>query len=305
MMAWSRVRWKAFWISLAAGLCFLLLMDSCMQFRMSKSEIADFFKDKEQKGTLHQYDAGKRVMNYLHVGGKDQPVVIFVHGSPGSLSAFIDFMDDTLLVNHSQLISVDRPGFGASNFGYAEKTLTGQSQLLFPVLKKYKTDKPLILVGHSLGGPIIAQMAMDYPEMIDGLIIVAGSIDPELEPHEWFRGPLATPFLKWMLPRSIRASNDEIYQVKPQLEEMLPRWKDIRVPVTVIQGARDVLVPPENADFAKKMMINTTVKVIMMEDMNHFVPWSHPHLIRQEIRDMIELLSNHPVHPVVDTLLSK
>jgi pimeloyl-ACP methyl ester carboxylesterase len=305
MMAWSRVRWKAFWISLAAGLCFLLLMDSCMQFRMSKSEIADFFKDKEQKGTLHQYDAGKRVMNYLHVGEKDQPVVIFVHGSPGSLSAFIDFMDDTLLVNHSQLISVDRPGFGASNFGYAEKTLTGQSQLLFPVLKKYKTDKPLILVGHSLGGPIIAQMAMDYPEMIDGLIIVAGSIDPELEPHEWFRGPLATPFLKWMLPRSIRASNDEIYQVKPQLEEMLPRWKDIRVPVTVIQGARDVLVPPENADFAKKMMINTTVKVIMMEDMNHFVPWSHPHLIRQEIRDMLELLSNHPVHPVVDTLLSK
>jgi pimeloyl-ACP methyl ester carboxylesterase len=305
MMAWSRIRWKAFWISLAAGLCFLLLMDSCMQFRMSKSEIADFFKDKEPKGTLHQYDVGKRVMNYLHVGGKDQPVVIFVHGSPGSLSAFIDFMDDTLLVNHSQLISVDRPGFGASNFGYAEKTLTGQSQLLFPVLKKYKTDKPLILVGHSLGGPIIAQMAMDYPEMIDGLIIVAGSIDPELEPHEWFRGPLATPFLKWMLPRSIRASNDEIYQVKPQLEEMLPRWKDIRVPVTVIQGARDVLVPPENADFAKKMMINTTVKVIMMEDMNHFVPWSHPHLIRQEIRDMIELLSNHPVHPVVDTLLSK
>jgi hypothetical protein len=49
MMVWSRIRFKAFWISLAAGLCLLLLMDSCMQFRMSKSEIDDFSKTKKKR----------------------------------------------------------------------------------------------------------------------------------------------------------------------------------------------------------------------------------------------------------------
>jgi pimeloyl-ACP methyl ester carboxylesterase len=91
-------------------------------------------------------------------------------------------------------------------------------------------------------------MAMDYPELVDGLIIVAGSIDPELEPDEtWFRAPLATPFLSWILPRSLRASNEEIYHLKPELQKLLPYWKDVRCPVIVIQGQKDSLVPKENA----------------------------------------------------------
>lgn len=262
-----------------------------MQFRMSKSEIDRFFSDKKYKGTLHRYEVGKRTINYLHVGDTTKPVIVFMHGSPGSLSAFIDFMADSSLLAHAQLISVDRPGFGSSDFGRAEKSLAAQSALLFPVLKRHKRAQPLILIGHSLGGPIIAQMAMDYPAWVDGLVIVAGSIDPDLEPNEWFRGPLATPVFKWMLPRSLRASNDEIYRVKPQLEEMLPRWKDITVPVTVIQGGRDKLVPPGNADFAKRMLVNAPVKILLMDDMNHFVPWTHPHIMRQELLEMVKALT--------------
>jgi pimeloyl-ACP methyl ester carboxylesterase len=131
-------------------------------------------------------------------------------------------------------------------------------------------------------------MAMDYPELVDGLIIVAGSIDPELEPDEtWFRAPLATPFLSWILPRSFRASNEEIYHLKPQLEEMLPLWKNIKCPVIVIQGQKDVLVDPANADFAKKMLVNAPVDFVMVDSMNHFVPWSNPELIHDAVVKML------------------
>ncbi|HCZ36866.1 MAG TPA: hypothetical protein DHV26_13170 [Cytophagales bacterium] len=155
------------------------------------------------------------------------------------------------------------------------------------MLQVHKNNQPIYLVGHSLGGPLIAQMALDYPELIDGLIMVAPSIAPELEPNEWFRAPLATPFLKWIMPRSLRASNDEIYKLKPQLEALLPRWKDIRTPVIVIQGGKDSLVHPGNADFAKRMMTNTTVEIVFVESMDHFVPWSNPELIRKAILKMI------------------
>lgn len=268
----------------------LLLMDSCLQFRMSKTEIDSYFKDKEIKGVLKQYDLDKRRITYLIAGDSTKPLVVFVHGSPGSLSAFIDFLADTALLKRAQLVTLDRPGFGASNFGYAEPSLKKQVALLEPILRERKNNRPIILVGHSLGGPFIARMAIDYPELVDGLVMVAPSIAPELEPYEWFRAPMATPFIKWLLPRSIRASNDEIYKLKPQLQDMILLWKDIRIPVIVIQGTKDSLVDPGNASFAKKMIINAPVKLVMIEGMDHFIPWSAPEKIRASI---IELLTDY------------
>lgn len=285
-MRWNK--WRKWIIPLFIFSGMMLLMDGCMQFRMSQSEIDAYFTKKEKKGTLHRYSSGNRTMNYLEVGDKSLPLVIFVHGSPGSLSAFIDFMADTLLLSKAQLVTVDRPGFGHSNFGYAEPSLQKQGALLKPILEEHKNQRPIILVGHSLGGPLIARMAMDYPELINGLVLVAASIDPELEPDEWFRGPLATPFLSWILPRSFRASNDEIYKLKPELEEMIPQWSKVSANTIVIQGKMDNLVPPGNADFAKKMITNAPVKLVMVEDMNHFVPWSHPQLIRNAILELLE-----------------
>jgi pimeloyl-ACP methyl ester carboxylesterase len=264
----------------------LVLMDSCMQFRMSKKEIDHFFEGKKVKGQFHSYHQGKRLMSYVEAGDTSLPLVIFVHGSPGSLSAFIDFLADTTLLKRCQLITVDRPGFGASNFGQAEPSLKKQAALLKPILEQHKNQR-IILVGHSLGGPVIGRMAMDYPELINGLVFVAGSIDPDLEPHEWFRAPLATPFLKILLPRSIRASNDEIYKLKPQLQEMLPLWTNIKTPSIFIQGEKDDLVHPGNAEFAKQKMDHASVQIVMKEEMNHFVPWSHPELIREAILRLI------------------
>jgi pimeloyl-ACP methyl ester carboxylesterase len=275
---------------------FVLLMDSCMQFRMSKTEIDQYFSKRERKGSLHTYPVGRnRIINYLKVGDEGLPLVVFVHGSPGSLSAFIDFMGDSILLHRAQLITVDRPGFGASNFGYAESSLEKQSAYLKPILDQYKNNRPIILVGHSLGGPVIARMAMDYPELVDGLVFVAASIDPDLEPDEtWFRAPFPTPFLKWILPRSFRASNDEIYHLKPELQEMLPLWNKIKARVIVIQGKKDSLVPPENADFAREKLINaSSLEFVLKDDMNHFVPWSNPELIRNAILKLLDEVPSH------------
>lgn len=288
-MRWKRLIARTSLITLLAFACLMLALDSCVQFRMSKQEIDHYFADKEEKGVLDSYYIGNQKINYLTVGSDSLPLVVFVHGSPGSLSAFIDFMGDEQLVNKVQVISVDRPGFGASNFGYAEPSIKKQADELKPILEKHKNQKPIVLVGHSLGGPVIARIAMDYPELVDGLVFVAASIDPDLEPSEWFRAPLATPFLKWMLPRSLRASNDEIYQLKPELQRMLPMWSKIEANTIFIQGTMDDLVHPGNAEFARKMMTNARVRVIMKDSMSHFVPWTNPELIRDAV---LELASN-------------
>lgn len=274
----------------------MTIMHACMTFRMSSKEVDAFFRENHVQGSQYSYNVGFREIHYAVAGDSTKPLVLFVHGSPGSLSAFIHFLKDSALLQQALLVTTDRPGFGYSNFGNGEGSLPKQAAILKPILEKYKRDRPVILVGHSLGGPLIARMAMDYPQLVDGLIIVAGSIDPELEPNEtWFRAPLATPFLSWILPRSFRASNEEIYHLKPELEDMLPLWKNITCPVIVIQGKKDVLVSPENADFAKKMLINASVEFVLVDDMNHFVPWSNPELIHDAIIKMLHTRSSADV----------
>jgi pimeloyl-ACP methyl ester carboxylesterase len=290
---WGRILVRVF---LAIIISFLVMLHACVpSFRMSSKEIEDFFAEKHVTAEQHQYNVEGKEIHYVTSGDTSKPAVLFVHGSPGSLSAFINYLADSALVPNAFLITTDRPGFGYSNFGVGEPSLKKQAEILKPLLEKYKDHRPLILVGHSLGGPLIAKMSMEFPNLIDGLIIVAGSIDPDLEPNEtWFRAPLATPFLSWILPASFRASNDEIYQLKPQLQEMIPYWKNITCPVIVIHGTADDLVPYGNVAFAKKMLINAPTEFVTKDGMNHFVPWSNPELIRAAILKMIEGLNAHP-----------
>lgn len=283
-------------ISIACFAVLMVVLHACMTFRMSEKEISRHFKDKNVDVRQDAFKVGNRTQHFVTTGKEDRSTVVFIHGSPGSLSAFIDFLSDSVLLSRGYLVSIDRPGFGYSNFGNAEPSLKEQARLLSPLLELRKEHRPLILVGHSLGGPLIARLAMDYPDLVDGLIIVAGSVDPELEPNErWFRVPLATPFLSWLLPLSFKASNDEILEAKKELEFMLPLWKNIKCPVIVLQGMKDKLVPPGNADFAERMLINADVKVVRKEEVNHFIPWTHPEMIKQAVIELLDQIEGRKV----------
>jgi hypothetical protein len=48
-----------------------------------------------------------------------------------------------------------------------------------------------------------------------------------------------------------------------------------------------VLVPPGNADFAFKMLANAPVSMVLPPGVNHFIPWTHPELIRNAVLQLI------------------
>ena len=73
---------------------------------------------------------------------------------------------------------------------------------------------------------------------------------------------------------------------------MDPLWEKVTVPVTVIQGERDKLVPAGNADYAAKMLVNAPVEMVREPEMNHFVPWTRPDLIETAIQRHLDILEN-------------
>lgn len=259
---------------------------SC-QFTISEEKIKKEFESKEIVPNLSQLKVGERTMNYAYLDRGKDALAVFVHGSPGSWNAFIDFFKNDSLINEVDVLSVDRPGFGMSDPGIAESSMEKQAMLIHQVLQQFD-HKRILLIGHSLGGPVIARMAMDYPDAYQGLIFVAASIDPEMEKKEWYRSWIKTRVGGWVTPEGFWVSNEEIVTLKSELQEMIPLWKYIKAPSIVIQGTKDMLVPWENAEFAQKMLVDhAKVEVRYLEKVNHFIPWSHPETIVKAIFDFL------------------
>ena len=264
---------------LSAG--WLLMAQGCMRFRTSDQNAVAEFARLGLTLTPQTLSVGNRSMHYMSIGASDRSTLVFIHGSPGSWDSFTAYLKDSLLLERYRMISLDRPGFGYSDFG--ESTgIQEQADLLSPVLHKLNNGKPMYLIGHSLGGPMIVKLAADNPDLpVGGLVLLAGSVSPADEPRERWRTVLDAPVLRYLLPGAIRASNHELRLFKKDIVDMQPSFSRVTSPVFIMHGNKDPLVPPPNAEYAKKMLINSPhVELIWLKGANHFIPWTRFKRIR-------------------------
>ncbi len=130
---------------------------------------------------------------------------------------------------------------------------------------------------------------MNGDNRISDGIILAGAIDPDQEKTKWYQYPADWAPLTWLLPNSLVVANREIRALKSELTSMLPYWKEVTQRVSVIQGGKDDLVSPENADFAARMLTHAaSVNIIRIPEMNHFIPWSQYAVVKAEILKHLE-----------------
>lgn len=249
-----------------------------------KKTIEQQFEEKEYQPQFITYETFGSTMHYAQIGDITKPMVVFVHGSPGGWDAYVKYFKDTSLTNIACIISVDRLGYGSSNGGIAEPSLEAQAAAILPILSSSKAKQKPIIVGHSLGGPIVARMGMDYPNAMKSIIMLAPSIDPDMEKNEWWRHILKSGIIRAVMPPMMVSSNLELMPLREELELMLPLWDNIKVPCTIMHGKKDMLVPYGNVAFYKKMLVNAPKKeVISFEKENHFIPWTQYDSVKMKI----------------------
>ena len=145
-----------------------------------------------------------------------------------------------------------------------------------------------ILVGHSYGGPLVARMAVDFPELVKGIVMVAPAIDPETQNALWFQRLGARKSLRWLVPRSLYSTCVELVPLREHLVVLEPHWKEIQAPTIVIQGGRDFLVPPTVADFAERQLVSAPKSIRRFPRKGHFLWWTRPEVVRKAILDLLD-----------------
>lgn len=217
-------------------------------------------------------DSSGNSLSLLRAGDRGAPRIIYVHGSPGDATAFADQLVKPIPGFES--VSIDRPGYGRASGTGAVASFESQARAIEPLLVEQGGRWP-ILVGHSLGGPIIARAAADFPERVGGLVIVAGSLDPSLEELKWFNHIAAAAPVRWVVPATLRVSNAEMFAARTETLQLAGVLDRIRCPVAIVHGARDGLVPSANVDYMQRTLTNAaSIRVDIFKDQGHFLVWN-------------------------------
>ncbi len=255
-----------------------------MSFRYSDKRIARQFKDAARKPAIRYHHFNDRALRCLElITDPDLPFVIFIHGAPGSSADYLNYFRDETLTSQVNLIAVDRPGYGGSKFGHAVTSIKKQGEAIQSIINKVNTGSATILVGHSYGGPIAIQMAIDNPDAYSKIILLAPALDPDHEKEIKVAQLAMIQPLRWLTPPALRVAADEKITHVEELRKMVPHYHRINTPVCHIHGDKDSLVPYENLSFSRININSNVLETITLPNVDHFLPWSHYDLIVNKI----------------------
>ncbi len=97
-----------------------------------------------------------------------RPTLVMVHGAGGRAQVWqkqIVLLDKTMNV-----LALDLPGHG-NTVGDGRSHITDYAQWLLDVIKAI-FDHPIFLMGHSMGGAIVQEVAITSPHILEGILLV-------------------------------------------------------------------------------------------------------------------------------------
>lgn len=217
------------------------------------------YPNKELKYT----DSGIR---YFEIGDPNKPPLLLVHGAPGGIFDWLGVAKNEKIYDHYRLLIPERPGYGGTKPRGAVPSIKKQAEQLLDVLEPESQEA--IVMGHSYGGPIAVIMGALQPEKISKIYGVSGQYDPDNEITFGISYLINYKIFAYLLPRFIWVANVEKLNHPDALREIMPIYETIHVPIVLIHGDADSLVPYENSPFLLQHL-RGNVEMITMEGKDH------------------------------------
>jgi pimeloyl-ACP methyl ester carboxylesterase len=261
-----------------------------------------------------------RELNVVDTGGSGPPL-LFVHGLGGCWQNWLlnipEFMES------HRVIAPDLPGFGESQMPAEKVSIKGYGKVLDALCDTFDVDRPVV-VGNSMGGFVGVELALAFPTRVERLVLVsAAGLSIESQRREplltgarvwaasatWIgargRSVLTRPRMRRLGMQLLvrypeRLSSQLTFELVrgtgtpgfvPAMKALLSysvreRLGDIEVPVLVVWGRNDMLVPRGDArEFVELIGVNARRE--MFEDTGHLSMLERPSRFNALLADFI------------------
>jgi pimeloyl-ACP methyl ester carboxylesterase len=251
--------------------------------------------------------------------GQGRPVVL-IHGNPGSCQDWSRLYAP--ISRRYRAIAFDRPGHGHSDRpNHRPITVEVQAEMLQAALNQLGLEKPIV-VGHSWGGSLALVYALNFPDNISGLVLlapaayegddgvsflskvpgwpiigdvvnflftpllgpwlvrtdIAKAFAPDRVPQKYLRHVLG----EWTRPKKVKWYSVDDALLNASLPKFADRYQDIKVPVTIITGDSDKIVPAEqNAERLYKAVPRSHLSLLPRT--GHQIPFTRPDAVMAAI----------------------
>jgi pimeloyl-ACP methyl ester carboxylesterase len=251
------------------------------------------------------------VMISYEVHGRGTPALVFVHGWCCNRTFWnnqVDFFSQT-----EKVVTLDLAGHGQSGANREEWTLPAFGADVAAVVNDLELDS-VILIGHSMGGPVIAEAAKLLPGKVLGLIGVdtfhdlakiytKEEIDPSTAPlRDNFDEAMATwvwrmfpagadsALVQYVITEAYKSSREMalgIFDWYPNLR-LAETLQELNLPLITINTD----LWPMNDEGNKAILPN--MEVIMMPGLGHFLMLEDPPAFNRNLAQAVQKLSNPP-----------
>jgi pimeloyl-ACP methyl ester carboxylesterase len=259
-----------------------------------------------------------RAVNYVDTGG-DGPPLLFVHGLGALWQSWL--LNIPAFMDTHRVVTLDLPGHGRSEMPIAPVSIQNYAKTVDALCDHIGIDCPLV-VGNSMGGFIGAELALEYPTRVKKLVLVSAAglstEDYQRQPigtvaRTWALGSAAVgsqvdaiarrPRLRRLALGSIfrypeKLSGPLVIElvtdaagpgIIPAFEAMVgyssrDRLAEIEIPVLIVWGENDVLVPVYDAEEYERA-IGENARTVTFTDTGHVPMIERPTRFNELVRE--------------------
>lgn len=249
----------------------------------------------------------------------DGLTLLMIHGFPLNSSMWELQMED--LATMARLIAPDLRGHGFSDPAAGPYSMEMLAKDCAGLLDRLAIETPVIVCGHSMGGYVAFEFCRRYPERVAGLILVGTR--PGADSAEGKAGREKTAesvrtegpqvVVKTMLPKLFApATYESDQEVVEFVEDMMthtsangmigallamrdrpdstPDLADLDIPVLIIHGADDKLIPPSEAHAMHEAFPDS--QLVIIPGAGHLPNLERPDEFNDAVVDFLESLAD-------------
>lgn len=264
---------------------------------MNDRQLAAHYRNKPVKPAFYTIENDSVSLFCAVTGADTLPPLLLIHGAPGAWYGNRKLLDDTLVQQKFQIISVDRPGYNKTRYrgnSAAVISLQTQAVAIREALRLNRSGKTGVVAGSSYGAPIAAKIAILYPNDFHHLIMIAPAIDPLNEKFWWWHRFIGSGLAIKFFPDFIQNATEEKFGHPAELALLHQQWNQLKIPATVMHGGKDNIIYPENFEYAKKVLKGKKARFIYLPESTHMIRTNDPDAVRAAVLSTMDDMQYHP-----------